>query len=47
MSVLTRKILELRSLVAGLPAKGIRPLNQDDLVRLHGNTRGHVVDERS
>jgi acetyltransferase-like isoleucine patch superfamily enzyme len=46
-SVLTRKILEPRSLVAGVPAKVIRPLDENDLARLHGNTRGHVVDARS
>ncbi len=39
-SVLTGEIKEPRSLVAGVPAKVVRPLNEKDLARIRRKTRG-------
>ena len=44
-SVLTGEIKEPRSLVAGVPAKVIRPLNEKDLARIRRKTRGDMPDD--
>jgi carbonic anhydrase/acetyltransferase-like protein (isoleucine patch superfamily) len=43
-SVLTGEITEPRSLVAGVPAKVVRPLNDKDLARIRRKTRGDMPD---
>jgi acetyltransferase-like isoleucine patch superfamily enzyme len=43
-SVLTGEITQPRSLVAGIPAKVIRPLNEKDLARIRRKTRGDMPD---
>jgi acetyltransferase-like isoleucine patch superfamily enzyme len=44
-SVLTGKIEEPRSLVAGVPAKVVRPLNEKDLSRIRRKTRADMPDD--
>jgi len=44
-SVLTGEIKEPRSLVAGVPAKVVRPLNESDLARIRRKTRGDMPDD--
>lgn len=44
-SVLTGEIKERRSLVAGVPAKVVRPLNEKDLARIRRKTRGDMPDD--
>jgi carbonic anhydrase/acetyltransferase-like protein (isoleucine patch superfamily) len=44
-SVLTGEIKEPRSLVAGVPAKVVRPLNEKDLARIRRKTRGDIPDD--
>jgi len=44
-AVLTGAIGESRSLVAGVPAKVVRPLNQQDLERIRRKTRGDMPDD--
>lgn len=44
-SVLTRQITEPRSLVAGVPAKVLRPLDGKDLSRIRRKTRGDMPDD--
>ncbi len=44
-SVLAGKIQEPRSLVAGMPAKVVRPLNDRDLARIRRKTRADVPDD--
>jgi carbonic anhydrase/acetyltransferase-like protein (isoleucine patch superfamily) len=44
-SVLTGEIKEPRSLVAGVPAKVVRPLNEKDLARIRRKTRGDMPDD--
>ena len=44
-SVLTGEIEAPRSLVAGVPAKVVRPLNEKDLVRIRRKTRGDMPDD--
>jgi acetyltransferase-like isoleucine patch superfamily enzyme len=44
-SVLAGKIAEPRSLVAGVPAKVVRPLNEKDLARIHRKTRRDMPDD--
>jgi acetyltransferase-like isoleucine patch superfamily enzyme len=44
-SVLTGQIKEARSLVAGVPAKVLRPLNENDLARIHRKTRRDMPDD--
>jgi carbonic anhydrase/acetyltransferase-like protein (isoleucine patch superfamily) len=44
-SVLTGEITEPRSLVAGVPAKVVRPLNEKDLARIRRKTRGDMPDD--
>jgi len=41
-SVLTGEILESRSLVAGVPARVVRPLTDHDLARIRRKTRGDM-----
>jgi acetyltransferase-like isoleucine patch superfamily enzyme len=43
-SVLTGEITEPRSLVAGVPAKVVRPLNERDLARIRRKTRADMPD---
>jgi carbonic anhydrase/acetyltransferase-like protein (isoleucine patch superfamily) len=43
--VLTGEIKEPRSLVAGVPAKVVRPLNEKDLARIRRKTRGAIPDD--
>ena len=44
-SVLTGEIREPRSLVAGVPAKVVRPLNEKDLARIRRKTRADMPDD--
>jgi acetyltransferase-like isoleucine patch superfamily enzyme len=44
-SVLTGQVDEPRSLVAGVPAKVVRPLNDRDLARIRRKTRGDMPDD--
>ncbi len=44
-SVLTGEITEPRSLVAGVPAKVVRPLNEKDLARIRRKTRRDMPDD--
>jgi carbonic anhydrase/acetyltransferase-like protein (isoleucine patch superfamily) len=44
-SVLAGEITEPRSLVAGVPAKVVRPLNEKDLARIRRKTRGDMPDD--
>jgi len=44
-AVLTGKIEEPRSLVAGVPARVVRPLNESDLARIRRKTRGDMPDD--
>jgi carbonic anhydrase/acetyltransferase-like protein (isoleucine patch superfamily) len=44
-SVLTGEVAEPRSLVAGVPAKVVRPLNEKDLARIHRKTRADMPDD--
>jgi acetyltransferase-like isoleucine patch superfamily enzyme len=44
-SVLTGEIKEPRSLVAGVPAKVVRPLNEKDLARIRRKTRPDMPDD--
>jgi acetyltransferase-like isoleucine patch superfamily enzyme len=44
-SVLAGEITEPRSLVGGVPAKVIRPLDQKDLARIRRKTRGDMPDD--
>jgi acetyltransferase-like isoleucine patch superfamily enzyme len=44
-SVLTGEIKEPRSLVAGVPAKVVRPLNEKDLARIRRKTRADIPDD--
>jgi carbonic anhydrase/acetyltransferase-like protein (isoleucine patch superfamily) len=44
-SVLTGEITEPRSLVAGVPAKVVRPLNEKDLARIRRKTRADMPDD--
>jgi len=44
-SVLTGEIKEPGSLVAGVPAKVVRPLNEKDLTRIRRKTRGDMPDD--
>jgi carbonic anhydrase/acetyltransferase-like protein (isoleucine patch superfamily) len=44
-AVLTGEIKEPRSLVAGVPAKVVRPLNERDLSRIRRNTRRDMPDD--
>jgi carbonic anhydrase/acetyltransferase-like protein (isoleucine patch superfamily) len=44
-SVLTGEIKEPRSLVAGVPAKVVRPLAEKDLARIRRKTRGDMPDD--
>jgi acetyltransferase-like isoleucine patch superfamily enzyme len=44
-SVLTGEIKEPRSLVAGVPAKVVRPLNEKDLARIRRKTRADMPDD--
>jgi acetyltransferase-like isoleucine patch superfamily enzyme len=44
-SVLTGEIKEPRSLVAGVPAKVVRPLDDKDLARSRRKTRGDMPDD--
>jgi carbonic anhydrase/acetyltransferase-like protein (isoleucine patch superfamily) len=44
-SVLTSEITEPRSLVAGVPAKVVRPLNGRDLARIRRKTRRDMPDD--
>jgi carbonic anhydrase/acetyltransferase-like protein (isoleucine patch superfamily) len=43
-SVLAGEIKETRSLVAGVPAKVVRPLNEKDLARIRRKTRSDMPD---
>jgi carbonic anhydrase/acetyltransferase-like protein (isoleucine patch superfamily) len=44
-AVLTGQIKEPRSLVAGVPAKVVRPLEEKDLARIRRKTRGDMPDD--
>jgi acetyltransferase-like isoleucine patch superfamily enzyme len=44
-SVLTGEIKDARSLVAGVPAKVVRPLNEKDLARIRRKTRRDMPDD--
>ena len=44
-SVLTGEITAPRSLVAGVPAKVVRPLNEKDLARIRRKTRADMPDD--
>jgi carbonic anhydrase/acetyltransferase-like protein (isoleucine patch superfamily) len=44
-SVLSGEIREPRSLVGGVPAKVVRPLNDGDLVLVHRKTRDDIPDD--
>jgi carbonic anhydrase/acetyltransferase-like protein (isoleucine patch superfamily) len=44
-SVLAGEIKEPRSLVAGVPAKVVRPLNEKDLARIRRKTRNDMPDD--
>jgi acetyltransferase-like isoleucine patch superfamily enzyme len=44
-SVLSGEINEPRSLVAGVPAKVVRPLSEKDLARIRRKTRGDMPDD--
>jgi acetyltransferase-like isoleucine patch superfamily enzyme len=44
-AVLAGEIKEPRSLVAGVPAKVVRPLNDKDLARIHRKTRRDMPDD--
>jgi len=44
-AVLTGTINEPRSLVAGVPAKVVRPLDEKDLARIRHKTRGDMPDD--
>ena len=44
-AVLTGEIKEPRSLVAGVPAKVVRPLDEKDLARIRRKTRGDMPDD--
>jgi len=46
-AVLTGEIQESRSLVAGVPAKVIRPLEEKDLARIRRKTRADMPDDFS
>jgi acetyltransferase-like isoleucine patch superfamily enzyme len=43
--VLTSEIKDPRSLVAGVPAKVVRPLDEQDLARIRRKTRGDMPDD--
>ncbi len=44
-AVLTGEIKEPRSLVAGVPARVVRPLDEKDLARIRRKTRGDMPDD--
>jgi hypothetical protein len=44
-AVLTGEIKEPRSLVGGVPAKVIRPLDEKSLARIRRKTRGDMPDD--
>jgi len=44
-AVLVSAISESRSLVAGVPAKTVRALEEEDLARIHRKTRGDMPDD--
>jgi carbonic anhydrase/acetyltransferase-like protein (isoleucine patch superfamily) len=44
-SVLAGEVKEPRSLVAGVPAKVVRPLNDKDLTRIHRKTHAEMPDD--
>jgi acetyltransferase-like isoleucine patch superfamily enzyme len=44
-SVLTGPIAAARSLVAGVPARVVRPLNEEDLMRIRRKTRADMPDD--
>jgi acetyltransferase-like isoleucine patch superfamily enzyme len=44
-AVLTGEVKEPRSLVAGVPAKVVRPLGEKDLARIRRKTRGDMPDD--
>jgi acetyltransferase-like isoleucine patch superfamily enzyme len=44
-AVLTSEVQEPRSLVAGVPAKALRPLGENDLARIRRKTRGDMPDD--
>jgi len=44
-AVLVSEIKEPRSLVAGVPAKAVRPLDDKDLARIRRKTRGDMPDD--
>ncbi len=44
-AVLVGEIKEPRSLVAGVPAKAVRPLDEKDLARIRRKTRGDMPDD--
>jgi acetyltransferase-like isoleucine patch superfamily enzyme len=44
-AVLTGEIKEARSLVAGVPAKVVRPLDEKDLAKIRRKTRGDMPDD--
>jgi carbonic anhydrase/acetyltransferase-like protein (isoleucine patch superfamily) len=44
-AVLTSEVASPRSLVAGVPAKVVRPLSDDDLRRIRRKTRGDMPDD--
>jgi acetyltransferase-like isoleucine patch superfamily enzyme len=44
-SVLTSEIVDTRSLVAGVPARVVRALNEKDLARIRRKTRGDMPDD--
>jgi carbonic anhydrase/acetyltransferase-like protein (isoleucine patch superfamily) len=44
-SVLAGRIEEPRSLVAGVPAKTVRALSEEDLMRVHRKTRSDIPDD--
>ena len=44
-AVLTAEIKDARSLVAGVPAKVVCPLNDNDLARIRRKTRSDMPDE--
>jgi acetyltransferase-like isoleucine patch superfamily enzyme len=44
-AVLVGEIRDSRFLVAGVPAKPVRPLDEQDLARIHRKTRGDMPDD--
>lgn len=44
-AVLTGEIKEQRSLVAGVPARVVRPLDEKDLAKIRRKTRGNIPDD--